>query len=457
MSRTNTKTVFRMFYFWEARAESRWLAAQAARGWHLQDIRAGMLYRFARGEKGACAFHIDFFDENHDEFDDYLQQCREDGWEHVCSLGNRHYFCAPKDTRLSEAFFDEDGFSLSRHMPPRVIVLLANVLMFIVLAPKAITDGISVAALLPIVLSVNFALIMVMFVLFYTGRIARSRRELVAPYMWMYWQEDRFLDFLQFMAAKGWIISGFRRPRILPPWQPYGFVFRRDKPRQLLFRADYRKLGKGDLDDYVQLCADTGWQLGVSQRTVHVFYADAKIAKDNDFFSDAQSAVEKYRRVQRQIMISGVIFFSVMYYVYFHSWVASHMLANRDSYFTVSLFTLMAVFYVYTLARLELLIRDRQAQKRNKPQRWQWLRQKWRFWHDVIMVIGLTLALLPVSGLLLPSFHFTWDWYIQSAIYMMTWTTFMVWVYAWQNRRVKRVVGKMAKRQDGQDRSASKS
>ncbi len=269
---------------------------------------------------------------------------------------------------------------------------------------------------------------------------------LIQNFPWVSWKEDDFLDFLKSMAAKGWVLCGFKKQNPLMMWRPHGYIFKRAESQNLEFRVDYRPVSKKERDTYIQLCEDAGWHLGCAIKGLYVFYTDAKKAAQADFFSDGQSKISKFRRLQIRTMTLGVILIPAMYYLYYHSWLSHHVSVFMDSPFIASMIVLLVIFYLYVLIRFNLVIGRIKNQKNAKEAQSKSTknRKKWHFWYDVVIIISLTLALTPLFGIwFIPNFHWQWSWYFQNALFVTQWSVFMVLFFAWMSRQGKKKAKKV--------------
>ncbi len=254
----------------------------------------------------------------------------------------------------------------------------------------------------------------------------------IQNFTWLLWKEDAFIGFLKSMAAKGWVLCGFKRPNLLMLWQPYGYIFRKDEPQELEFRMDFRRDKKENLGDYIQLCTDTGWHHGCTFKGIHIFYTQEKTTVKADFFSDDESKIAKYKRLQKHLLVTGSLGILTMYYLFFHSWLSQHVSGFQDNVFMPGLIVFLAVFFLYSGWQFHRNIhhlRHKAVKKENSH-------KQWSFWFDVAIVITLTLALIPAFGFyLMPEFKWRWDWYFTQAFFMSFWVVFMVLTFGWVGRR----------------------
>lgn len=87
----NTITKFKWFWAWQDDKEEIWLSEMARAGWHLQSLNLPGFYTFVAGEPRNDVYRLDFVI-NARDYQTYLQQFKDEGWEHVGRMGSWQYF-----------------------------------------------------------------------------------------------------------------------------------------------------------------------------------------------------------------------------------------------------------------------------------------------------------------------------------------------------------------------------
>lgn len=132
-----TCTRVKFFWAWDAPKEEKWLEQMARDGWLL--VRGGVVFRFARGTASECRYRLDYRTETGSALHEYLNLCRDAGWEHVDRFANWHYFrCL--DPAAPELHTDPESLAASykRLLALLVGVLILNVVLFL---PHATTGS----------------------------------------------------------------------------------------------------------------------------------------------------------------------------------------------------------------------------------------------------------------------------------------------------------------------------
>ena len=112
----NRKTVSKYYLPHQYEKEEQFLVNMAAQGWHLKQVRKGVLawYDFIEGEKEHFSYQLDYVRKEEDT-PDYHQLYSDAGWEEICSYdgiyeGKWYYFRKPcKDEQLEKIFTDTES------------------------------------------------------------------------------------------------------------------------------------------------------------------------------------------------------------------------------------------------------------------------------------------------------------------------------------------------------------
>lgn len=116
-------TKFKWFWAWDDEKEEKWLEAMSQNGWHLVDPGFPCVYHFIKGEARSYSYHLDFRTGSFKSLQEYLQICRDAGWEMLGRMGSWYYF--RKEYRGSEKpeFFSDKQSRIQKYK--RLIVFLA--------------------------------------------------------------------------------------------------------------------------------------------------------------------------------------------------------------------------------------------------------------------------------------------------------------------------------------------
>ena len=107
------------------------------------------------------------------------------------------------------------------------------------------------------------------------------------------WQDHKEEAWLRQMARQGWHLTSVA---------PLVYTFARGEPRDDVYRLDYL-VSKADYDEYKQIFEDAGWELVGEMLGWQYFRKPAAADGPNEIYTDAESKVERYRRVLAYLVI----------------------------------------------------------------------------------------------------------------------------------------------------------
>ncbi|MFC2029667.1 DUF2812 domain-containing protein [Chloroflexota bacterium] len=111
--------------------------------------------------------------------------------------------------------------------------------------------------------------------------------------LFLAWQDEKEEAWLQQMAQQGWHLSSVA---------PLVYTFVCGDPRDDVYRLDYLT-SKADYEEYKQLFQDAGWELVGEMLSWQYFRKQASAGGSNEIYTDAESKVERYRRVLAYLLI----------------------------------------------------------------------------------------------------------------------------------------------------------
>lgn len=150
------------------------------------------------------------------------------------------------------------------------------------------------------------------------------------------WQDENEQTWLEQMAAHGWILEevGFIR-----------YTFRKEKPRHINYRLDYQELKESELQSYLELFADAGWEyIG---RLNNWFYFASSGPDTREIYTDVHSKIQRYKRVLRSLIFACI---PISYLLIFFPRFTGQATFSDILLFMVFLMALMVVFNIIRLA-----------------------------------------------------------------------------------------------------------
>jgi len=102
------------------------------------------------------------------------------------------------------------------------------------------------------------------------------------------WQEEKEEKWLRGMSNQGWHLNrvGF-----------FNYGFEKGKPRDTVYKFDFKALRKAEMNDYIQTFEDAGWEYIGSFGSWFYFKTNADGDHSLELYNDNRSKMEKYRRL----------------------------------------------------------------------------------------------------------------------------------------------------------------
>lgn len=111
------------------------------------------------------------------------------------------------------------------------------------------------------------------------------------------WQEGAEERWLERMAAEGWFL-------VRVTWPVYTFV--QAAPARLAYRLDYRVGSNEDLDTYLGLYRDAGWEFVARLGSWMYFRRPATGTDADELYTDNRSRAQRYRRQLTYMLIAAL-------------------------------------------------------------------------------------------------------------------------------------------------------
>lgn len=111
--------------------------------------------------------------------------------------------------------------------------------------------------------------------------------------LFLLWQDQKEEVWLRQMAQQGWHLTSVA---------PLVYTFVRGDPRDDVYCLDHL-VSKVDYEEYKQLFQDAGWELVGEMMGWQYFRKPASADGPNEIYTDAESKVERYRRVLAYLVI----------------------------------------------------------------------------------------------------------------------------------------------------------
>jgi len=152
--------------------------------------------------------------------------------------------------------------------------------------------------------------------------------------IFMAWQDEKEEDWLNEMSAKGFLLH-----KVVFP----GFYhFETGEPASYTYRLDFKTYPQKDMDQYLQLFADAGWEhVGQFFNGWQYFRKAVIPGEEAEIYSDAESKIAKYHRLMLFLTpFVPLLFFSMI------------TVSSQGMVFMQLLDGLLMVIYAITFVRL---------------------------------------------------------------------------------------------------------
>lgn len=102
------------------------------------------------------------------------------------------------------------------------------------------------------------------------------------------WQDNEENKWLEKMAEEGWELLKYNL---------MVYTFEKTEPKKYIYRTDFKSNQKRDLQEYLTLFKDAGWEHVTEYAGWHYFRTEPGKAKILDIYSDKGSKIEMFKRL----------------------------------------------------------------------------------------------------------------------------------------------------------------
>ena len=168
------------------------------------------------------------------------------------------------------------------------------------------------------------------------------------------WQEEKEEKWLRGMSNQGWHLNrvGF-----------FNYRFEKGKPRDTVYKFDFKVFKKAEMNDYIQTFEDAGWEYIGNFGSWFYFRTNADGDHSLELYNDNRSKMEKYKRLLMFLAIINlpIISFSLPnLYMRMIDMAEDSVLHNTvvfNIYFPfVILLTIVVMLSAYAMIRIFLII-----------------------------------------------------------------------------------------------------
>jgi hypothetical protein len=108
------------------------------------------------------------------------------------------------------------------------------------------------------------------------------------------WQDDQECKWLESMAEEGWILKNYHL---------LVYTFEKMEAKNYIYKTDFKSNQNRDLQEYITLFEDAGWEHVTQCVGWHYFRAEATKVKVTDIYTDNNSKIEMLKRLLTILII----------------------------------------------------------------------------------------------------------------------------------------------------------
>lgn len=153
------------------------------------------------------------------------------------------------------------------------------------------------------------------------------------------WQDDKEETWLREMSLKGWKLKKYTF---------LVYTFEKAEPKDYIYKLDYKTTFNNDMEEYLAIFNDAGWEHVEEFAGWHYFRIEAENSEVPDIYSDNKSKAEKYKGLLRFlsiILISNVVIgFTSVYNPAINYWGIGIL---RGFYIIMELIMIYAIVRIY--------------------------------------------------------------------------------------------------------------
>ncbi|PKR84494.1 DUF2812 domain-containing protein [Heyndrickxia camelliae] len=146
------------------------------------------------------------------------------------------------------------------------------------------------------------------------------------------WQDDQENKWLEKMAEEGWKLLKYNL---------LVYTFEKMDPKKYIYKTDFKSNQNHDLQEYLALFEDAGWEHVTHYAGWHYFRTEPGKAKTPDIYTDVNSKVEMFRRLLWFLLMPLMAIIIIACTIVFN-----------DSYSHIKLMVVLKITYVLLICLL---------------------------------------------------------------------------------------------------------
>ena len=156
------------------------------------------------------------------------------------------------------------------------------------------------------------------------------------------WQDEKEESWLRSMSKKGWALKDYKL---------LSYTFEKEQPEDYIYKLDYKSTKNDDLQEYIGLYKDAGWEHVAQYLGWHYFRTKASKECTQDIYSTEESKIQKYQGLLYTLIGLAVAVFLLSLSIFF----------NTSDYKIISIFKwayiILMILFLYAITKIVFKIR----------------------------------------------------------------------------------------------------
>lgn len=169
------------------------------------------------------------------------------------------------------------------------------------------------------------------------------------------WEDEKEERWLEQQAQQGWHLVEVA---------PFFYKFKRELPRRVIYRLDYKGTFDKDYQEYSSLFNDSGWELVAKMSNWHYYRLEPGNDRVPELYSSNRTKAEKYRRLLIGLLIPMAVLAMTLNPIYSRHFDEQKSVLQAIYFSSVVLRFLIMALLLYGLIRIVRKIRRLESESK---------------------------------------------------------------------------------------------
>jgi hypothetical protein len=171
------------------------------------------------------------------------------------------------------------------------------------------------------------------------------------------WQDEQEEGWLEEMSQSGWHLKSVRLPCV--------YTFDKGEPCRNAYRLDYMMMKRDQLDEYLQIFQDAGWEYVGEMSNWRYWRKKVVNGETPEIFTDNESKIKKYQRML-VIMVFFLIFLTFIGTNMFinGAWTEPDNILFINVIYSLAMLCYVVIIPIYAVVVVKLIRRINQLKKK---------------------------------------------------------------------------------------------